>query len=76
MKGKIARVVEGKKFGFIRSDLGIDYFFHETGYNGHWDDLVADMKDKSIEVEFEETNGVKGPRAENVRRVDSGVFER
>lgn len=74
MKGKIVRLVDEKNFGFIKAVSGVDYFFHATGFDGHWNDLVTDINArKEILVEFDETNGVKGPRAENVRRLDGGL---
>lgn len=72
MKGKVIRLVSEKQFGFIKAN-GVDYFFHSSGFDGHWDDLVSDMKSKEVLVEFDDVPGVKGPRAENVRRVDSGL---
>ena len=75
MTGKVLRVVEQKGFGFIKSDVdSADYFFHKTGFDGHWDDMVADLRQRiPIMVEFDTVMGTKGPRAENVRRLDNGV---
>ena len=74
MTGKIARVLLAKKFGFIRGEDNKDYFFHQTDFNGFFEDLEADYKiSKPIKVTFEPTQGKKGLRAANVVRLDGGV---
>lgn len=75
MNGKVVRVVAEKGYGFIKSDFDqVEYFFHRTGFDGHWDDLVTDLNDKKkVTVSFDSTTGTKGPRAESVRRTDGGV---
>ena len=72
MKGIVKNVIANRNFGFIRANFNnIEYFFHREDFNGHWDDLVADLNRKErIEVEFEETKSWKGPRASEVRRLD------
>lgn len=73
MKGKIVRLKSDKWFGFIRAESRKeeDYFFHKSCFNGHWDDLVEDFDNgAAIEVEFEVVPSDKGPRAENVTRLD------
>lgn len=70
MKGIVKNVVANRNFGFIRCS-GNEYFFHREDFSGHWDDLVEDINKKErVEVEFEEKQSPKGPRAHNVRRLD------
>ena len=70
MTGKVVRVIAEKGFGFIRAkENEVEYFFHHSGYNGHWIDLVNDFDKRVIIVEFEEVGSNKGPRAENVTRI-------
>lgn len=71
MIGFVRNVNHEKGFGFIRTDTSGDYFFHRSGFNGHWDDLCVDFSvGKKIEVEFDPEQGPKGPRANNVNRTD------
>lgn len=71
MNGTIARVIGDKGFGFVRDTTGVEHFFHKTGFNGHWDDLVYDHdKGVKIPVEFDQEHSSKGPRATNVTRTD------
>jgi len=66
MQGVVARIISEKGFGFIKaSGSGKEFFFHRStvtspgGYNGlHEGDLVT----------FEPAQGLKGPRAEDVRQ--------
>ena len=63
--GTIKRLVSDKGFGFVASGEGNEYFFHQSACNGvHFDDLREGQ-----EVTFEEGQGPKGPRAENVTLV-------
>lgn len=74
MEGIIIRLIGEKEFGFIKSDHDkLEYFFHRSGFNGHWDDLVTDSNKKTIRVTFDKVNSTKGPRAENVTRMDGGL---
>ena len=64
IRGTIKRIMTEKGFGFIATDDGQEYFFHHSA-----------CPEKSFEalregqaVTFEEGQGPKGPRAENVRR--------
>jgi CspA family cold shock protein len=60
--GTIKRLTD-KGFGFISNESGKDLFFHMSALNGvGYNDLREGQK-----VEFDESNGPKGPRAENVR---------
>jgi len=61
-QGTIKKLVVDKGFGFIEGDRG-DVFFHYSALDG------AQIEELNIgqTVEFEEGQGPKGPRAENVR---------
>jgi len=65
--GKVKRTVKDRGFGFLEGPNGQDYFFHmsdiqeEPGFS-------FDSLERGTEVEFEETEGKKGPRAANVSR--------
>ena len=74
MVGVVVRVMKDRKFGFIRGRDNINYFFHKEDFNGHFDDLAADvMMKQNIEVEFIITESKRGPRAGEVRRLDGGI---
>jgi len=61
MKGTIKMLVKDKKFGFITAE-GKDYFFHHSALkNASFEDLS-----KGQEVEFEDSEGEKGARAEDI----------
>lgn len=62
MKGTIKKLVQEKGFGFIVGEDKIDYFLHRSALkNCAFEDLhVGD------EVEFEDAEGPKGPRAEDI----------
>jgi CspA family cold shock protein len=61
-EGTIKKVTD-KGFGFIDTGSGKDLFFHMSNLEGvNFDDLYEGQK-----VSFEEGQGPKGPRAENVR---------
>ncbi len=63
MNGRIKRLNSGKGFGFVGTEDGNDYFFHQSACNGvQFDDLREGQA-----VTFEDGHGPKGPRAENVR---------
>jgi len=70
MRGVVRSLVADKGFGFIRVLDGTEYFFHRTSYLGFWDDLTRDAQKGQVEVEFEATKSPKGPRAENVKRIN------
>ncbi len=63
-EGTIKKIVTDKGFGFISGDRG-DLFFHHSA--------LQDAQIESLRigqtVEYDETDGPKGPRAENVRLV-------
>ena len=60
--GTIKRLTD-KGFGFIATDDGIEYFFHQSACTGiRFDDLREGQT-----VSFTVGQGPKGPRAENVQ---------
>ena len=62
MQGMIKRLIKDKKFGFILGEDRREYFFHMTAVkNAQFDDLQEEQ-----EVTFEEVEGSKGPRAEDI----------
>ncbi|HET6427822.1 MAG TPA: cold-shock protein [Phycisphaerae bacterium] len=62
--GKVKWFNESKGFGFITSDDGTDAFVHYSDINGDGFKTLAE----GDEVEFEVTQGPKGPKAVNVRK--------
>jgi CspA family cold shock protein len=61
--GKVKKVVLDRGFGFIVADDGKEYFFHHSAIRqGSIDTLKGGEA-----VEFDISQGPKGPRAENVR---------
>ena len=55
------------RYGFIDGDDGKSYFVHETG-------LAEGTKiDEGDKVSFDATEGDKGPKAENVKKLDSNT---
>lgn len=63
-EGTIKRLTD-KGFGFIDTGSGKDLFFHMSALEGvRYDDLQEGQT-----VSFNEGQGPKGPRAENVRVV-------
>jgi cold shock CspA family protein len=64
--GKVARLMKDRGYGFLRAGTQ-DYFFHrscvreEAGF-------TFDGLREGDQVEFEEQDSPKGPRAENITR--------
>ncbi|HET6441115.1 MAG: cold-shock protein [Phycisphaerae bacterium] len=63
-RGKVKWFNEQKGFGFIEQDTGTDVFVHYSAIQGAGFKTLAE----GDEVEFDVTQGPKGPKAENVRR--------
>ena len=61
-QGTIKKLVSNKGFGFIQGESG-ELFFHSSALeNSRFEELREGQS-----VEYEESEGPKGPRAENVR---------
>ena len=63
-QGTIKKLIAEKGFGFIKGDAG-EIFFHHSALVG----TTIEELSEGQTVEFEEGQGPKGPRAENVRPV-------
>lgn len=62
MTGTIKRLLTDKGCGFIRAKDGREFFFHKSALkNCRYDEL-----EEGREVTFEDSEGEKGPRAEDV----------
>jgi CspA family cold shock protein len=61
--GTIKKITE-KGFGFIKGETR-EFFFHRSAVEG----IEFEELREGQEVEYDETEGPKGPRAENVRPV-------
>jgi len=65
-RGKVKWFNDQKGFGFIEQEGGGDVFVHYSSITGEGFKTLAE----GDEVEFEVTEGPKGPKAENVSRVE------
>ena len=65
--GTIARLLIDKGFGFIRDEGGIEHFFHRSAVRG----AVFELLGEGQRVEFTPEESAKGPRAGEVRLVES-----
>jgi CspA family cold shock protein len=63
--GTIKRIVSDKGFGFIAASDGQEYFFHRSACTG----VAFESLREGQAVTFEQGQGPKGPRAENVKPV-------
>jgi cold shock protein len=66
-RGKVKWFNEQKGFGFIEQEGGGDVFVHYASITGEGFKTLAE----GDEVEFDVTQGPKGPKAENVTRVQA-----
>jgi cold shock CspA family protein len=75
MTGTVIKVIADKSFGFIKGEDKLEYFFHRSDFNGHFEDLNSDVLNKiKVVVSFNPTdNPGKGPRARVVTRLDGGI---
>jgi CspA family cold shock protein len=65
--GTIARLLIDKGFGFIRDESGVEHFFHRSAVRG----AVFELLREGQRVEFSNEDSPKGPRAADVRLLDS-----
>ena len=65
--GTIARLLIDKGFGFIRDEGGIEHFFHRSDVLG----AVFELLREGQRVEFQVEESQKGPRAGDVRLIES-----
>lgn len=62
MNGTVKHIYTDKGFAFIKGEDGREYFMHRSALkNGRFEDLREGQ-----EVVFEDAEGSKGPRAEDV----------
>ncbi len=66
-KGTVKWFNDTKGFGFIRSDEGQDVFVHQSEIRCDGYRSLAE----GARVEFELTDGPKGPKATNVKKMES-----
>ena len=66
-QGKVKWFNDQKGFGFIEQDNGADVFVHHTSIQGDGFKTLNEGE----EVEFDVTQGPKGPKAENVKRTSA-----
>ena len=65
MKGTVKWFSNQKGYGFIRAENGDDVFVHYSGLN--MDGFKS--LDEGAQVEFDVTEGAKGPQATNVTKL-------
>ncbi|MTI81786.1 MAG: cold shock domain-containing protein [Firmicutes bacterium] len=65
MQGTVKWFNAGKGFGFIEGEDGTDIFVHYSAIN----DEGFKTLDEGDQVQFDVTDGAKGPQASNVSRV-------
>jgi cold shock protein len=63
--GKVKWFNDSKGFGFITRENGPDVFVHHTAIQGEGFHSLSEEQD----VEFEVTQGPKGPQAQNVVKI-------
>ena len=65
--GTIGPLLIDKGFGFIRDESGVEHFFHRSSVRG----AVFELLREGQRVEFQVEESPKGPRAAEVRLLDS-----
>ncbi|MEK6791137.1 MAG: cold-shock protein [Deltaproteobacteria bacterium] len=65
-RGKVKWFNDTKGFGFIQQESGEDVFVHYTAITGEGFKTLKE----GDEVEFEVTQGPKGPQSSNVRKAN------
>lgn len=70
MKGTVKWFNNQKGYGFISDESGKDVFVHYSGLN------MEGFKslEEGAQVEFDVTDGAKGPQATNVNKIIIGCF--
>lgn len=62
MQGTVKRVYVDKGLGFIKGEDNIEYFFHRSALKN----VNIDELEEGQDVSFEDAEGLKGPKAEDV----------
>lgn len=62
MTGTVKRVYNEKGYGFIEGEDKKEYFFHKSSLKN----ITIDEIEQGREVTFEDAEGEKGPRAEDI----------
>ena len=65
--GRLHGSLIDKGFGFIRDEGGIEHFFHRSSVRG----AVFELLREGQRVEFTQEESAKGPRAGEVRLIES-----
>jgi CspA family cold shock protein len=65
-EGKVKRLMRDRGFGFIAAKDGREVFFHRSELQN----IEFDNLNEGDSLEFEVTQGKKGPQAVNVKKVD------
>ncbi len=65
--GTIVRLMTDKGFGFLSDEGGVEHFFHQSGVQG----AVFESLREGQRVEFSVEESTKGPRACDVRVIES-----
>jgi CspA family cold shock protein len=62
MTGRVKKIEADKGFGFIQGTDNKSYFFHRSALKN----IKIDALEVGQDVEFEESDSAKGPRADDV----------
>ena len=66
VQGKVKWINDAKGFGFLEQEGGKDVFVHFSALKGEGFKSLAEGE----KVEFDVTDGPKGPQASNVTKID------